>query len=233
MSIQFILDFLAFKGNKKAMDDPNNTALELASNALEWTDDAIHKFTSLESLPEPFDCKPGCHYCCFNLPMVTPPEALLIGHHLDRNFTDQQKQALNARIKIILKKTNGKRPDEILMMRHELPCIFLQDSMCMVYTARPAVCRTCNSTSAEHCRTIFETRNHRARMRCYQQVRVILQTVNSGLVERCREMECQAEALHLAEAIKDFFKHSNPIEAWLQGENVFQVYTYSEPLQSS
>ena len=79
------------------MENIKNRALELASNALSWTDEAIQKFTALESLPEPLDCKPGCHYCCFNLPMVTPPEALLIGHHLDQTFTDQQKQTLNTK----------------------------------------------------------------------------------------------------------------------------------------
>lgn len=73
------------------MRKEKNKILELVSDALQWTDDAIQKFTSLESLPKPLDCKPGCHYCCFNLPVVTPPEALFIGHHVEQNFTDQEK----------------------------------------------------------------------------------------------------------------------------------------------
>ena len=205
------------------MENFQNKALELASNALNWTDEAIQKFTSLESLPEPLDCKPGCHYCCYNLPMVTAPEALLIGYHVAQNFTDHKKKKIASRIKNILRQIDGISPYEVAMMRHELPCIFLEDGMCIVYPVRPVVCRTCTSTSAEHCKMIFESRNHRARLRCYQHIREIFQTVHSGLVDRCREMGCQADASPLAEAIRDYFKHSMPVEAWLQGEIVFYI----------
>ncbi len=205
------------------MGNVENNALKLASEALSWTDEAIQKFTSLESLPEPLDCKPGCHYCCYNLPMVTPPEALLIGYHVDQTFTDQQKETLNTRIQKILKKIAGKPSDEIFMMRHELPCIFLKERMCLIYEVRPAVCRTCTSTRAEHCKMIFETINHRARLRCYQQVRETFDTVHSRLVNQCREMGCQADPLYLAEATRDYFNHPMPIKAWLQGEIVFRI----------
>ena len=84
------------------MENLQNRVLELASNTLNWTDEAIQKFTCLESLPEPLDCEPGCHYCCYNLPMVTPPEALLIGHRLNQIFTDHQKQTINTKIQKIL-----------------------------------------------------------------------------------------------------------------------------------
>ena len=200
-----------------------NKALEWASNALSWTDEAIQKFTSLESLPEPLDCKPGCHYCCYNLPMVTPPEALIIGHHLDHTFTDQQKQTLNQQIQKILKKIVGKRSDEIFMMRHELPCIFLEEGMCLIYSVRPVICRTCSSTSAAHCKTIFETRNHRARLRTYPQMYGILQTIHSRLTAFCREKGCQSDISRLSEAIENYLNHPNPIDAWFQGETIFNL----------
>jgi len=205
------------------MENIQNRALELASDALSWTDEAIQKFTSLESLPEPLDCKPGCHYCCYNLPMVTPPEALLIGYHVEQNFTNQEQKEISDRVNKILERINGISPYEIPMMRHELPCIFLEDGMCMVYSVRPAVCRTCTSTSAEHCKMIFETRNHRARLRCYQKIREIFDTVHSNLVNHCRKMGCQADPLPLAETTRDYIKHPEPIDAWLQGEIVFSI----------
>jgi len=214
---------LSFSATKKTMENTQNRALELASNALSWTDEAIQKFTSLESLPEPLDCKPGCHYCCYNLPMVTPPEALLIGYHVEQNFTNQEQKEISDRIDKLLERINGISPYEIPMMRHELPCIFLEDGMCMVYSVRPAVCRTCTSTSAEHCKMIFETRNHRARLRCYQQIREIFHTVQTDLVNRSKEMGCQADPLPLAESTRDYFKHPEPIDAWLQGEIVFRI----------
>jgi len=45
-----------------------------------------------------------------------------------------------------------------------------------------------------------------------------------ALVDRCREMGCQTDALPLPEAVKDYFRHPEPIEAWLQGEIVFQMH---------
>jgi Fe-S-cluster containining protein len=205
------------------MKSPDNEALELALQALKWTDEAIYKFASLESLPEPLDCKPGCHYCCFNLPVVTPPEALLIGYHAEQTFTAQEKKELNDRIEKIIERIDGVSPYEVAMMRHELPCIFLKDAMCMIYELRPAVCRTCTSTNADHCKMIFESGNHRARLKCYQPIREIFQTVHSRLIDHCRKMGCQTDALPLPEALKDYFQHPEPIEAWLQGEIVFQI----------
>jgi Fe-S-cluster containining protein len=205
------------------MEKFQNKALELAWEALNWTDQAIQEFTSLESLPEPLDCKPGCHYCCYNLPVVTAPEALLIGYHVEQNFTDQAKKEIGGRVEMILERIESLSPYEVVMMRHELPCIFLEDGMCIVYEVRPVVCRTCTSTSAQHCKTIFESGNHRARLRCYQHIREIFQTVHSGLVDRCLEMGCQADPLPLAEATRDYFNHPEPIDAWLQGEIIFHT----------
>lgn len=206
------------------MGNFENNALELASEALKWTDEAIRKFASKESLPEPLDCKPGCHYCCYNLPIVTPPEALLVGHYVEQNFTNQGIKEIFQRVNKVLKCINGRSPYEIAMMRHELPCIFLEEGMCMVYSVRPAVCRACTSTSAEHCKMIFETRNHRARLRCYQQIREIFHTVHSRLVNHCREIGCQSDTLRLSDAIEDYFKHSDAMGAWSQGKIVFRIF---------
>jgi len=205
------------------MKSTNNEVLKLARAALKQTDEAIQKFVSRESLPEPLDCKPGCHFCCYNQPMVTPPEALLIGNHIDQTFTDQQTQALNVKIKKILKKIAGKNLDEIFMMRHKLPCIFLEESMCLIYVVRPVVCRTCSSTSAAHCKTIFENRNHRARLRTYPQMYGILQTIHLRLIEFCREKGCQSDISRLSEAIENYLNHPNPIDAWFQGEIIFNL----------
>jgi len=205
------------------MGNFKNKALELASNALNWTDEAIKNFISIESLPEPLDCKPGCHYCCYNLPMVTPPEALLIGYYVERYFNHQKKKELFTIVNKVFEHINGISPYEIAMMRHELPCIFLENGMCLVYTVRPVICRTCTSTSSEHCKMIFETKNHRARLRCHQQIREIFHIVHSRLVNRCIDMGCQADPLPLVETTRDYFNQSNPIQAWLQGEIIFQA----------
>ena len=144
-----------------------------------------------------------------------------MGHHVEQTFTDQEKKKIAGRIHKILERIDGISPYEVVMMRHELPCIFLKDAMCMIYEVRPAVCRTCTSTDAEHCKMIHESGNHRAWLKCYQQIREIFQTVHARLVDHYREMGCQTDALPLPEAVKDYFRHPEPIEAWLLGEIVF------------
>jgi Fe-S-cluster containining protein len=210
--------------NIKTMEDFKNKALELASTALDWTDREIRQFTSHESLPKAIECKTGCHYCCFNQPVVTPPEALLIGHHVEQTFTDQEKQGLIQKINHVIEVTKDKTPDEIAMIRYELPCIFLKHGMCRIYEVRPVVCRTCTSIDAAHCKDVFESRNHMARLRCYHHIRDIFQRVQRDLVNRCMEMGCQSDFLFLAEALRDYFKHLHPIEAWLQGKRIFVCY---------
>ncbi len=210
------------KANKTRMNSRKHRVLELALDGLKWTDDAIQECTSPESLNEPLACKPGCHYCCYNQPMVTPPEALLIGYQVERSFTDQQKEELFERNERVRELTDGKNPDEIVMMRYELPCIFLKDGMCSVYEVRPAVCRTCNSTDAEHCRMIFQSGDPLARLRCHPHMRQIFDAVHAGLLTRCQEMGCpQSDPLQLAKAIRDYFNHPRPIEAWIAGKMVF------------
>jgi Fe-S-cluster containining protein len=208
--------------NLDKMKSAKEKVLKWILNELHRMDDAIRKFLSLDSLPEPIECKPGCDYCCFNLPMITPPEAIVIGHHLDQTFSDCQKQTINKKIREIMKRIAGKRADEIFMMRHELPCIFLKNSMCIVYPVRPAVCRACCSTLISHCKMIFETRNHRARLRSYPHLRGIFETVHLRFIEFCREKGLQSDVLKLVDAIEDYFRHPNPIDAWLRGEIVFR-----------
>jgi Fe-S-cluster containining protein len=210
--------------NIENMEDLNNKAWGIALTALDWTDREISTFTSHESLPKPIACKIGCHYCCFNQPVVTPPEAFLIGHHVEQGFTNHEKQGLIHRIKHVVEVTKDKTPDEIAMIRYELPCIFLKDGMCNIYTVRPVVCRTCTSIDAEHCKAVFESRNHMARLRCYHHIREIFQKVQKNLVNQCMEMGCQSDLLFLAEALRDYFNIPNATQAWLQGKRIFAGY---------
>jgi Fe-S-cluster containining protein len=196
-------------------------AIEFVRYWFDRMDEAIERIVSLERLPEPIECQPGCHYCCYNQPIVTPPEALLIGYSVEKTFADRERSELFGRMVSILELTRDKGQNEIVMTRHELPCIFLINGMCSVYEVRPAICRACSSTSAEHCATVFESRDTRARLRCYPQIREIFKTVHAGLMENCEDMGCQSDFLLIAEAMHDYFRHPSPMEAWLDGEKVF------------
>ena len=35
-------------------------------------------------------------------------------------------------------------------------------------------------------------------------------------------MDCQADPLTIAKAMKDYFTHQRPVEAWIEGDRVFE-----------
>ena len=61
-------------------------AREVGLSAQIWADHALRQFEWTSDLPRPIACTPGCDHCCCNQVEVTPPEALVIGHFLERQF---------------------------------------------------------------------------------------------------------------------------------------------------
>ena len=53
-------------------------ALEVTYQAMQWADGLIDAFESVNALPRPVACQPGCAYCCHNQVEATPPEVFAI-----------------------------------------------------------------------------------------------------------------------------------------------------------
>lgn len=198
-----------------------NNALRVCSTAFSFANHMIQYFESKEPLSEPVACKAGCHYCCFYQVLLTPPEALFIGHYVETVFTEKQKLHLIKRIDETLAMTDGKSVEERAKTWHDTPCIFLANGRCSVYDVRPFVCRAWHSLSSDRCREAFESNRRLAEVEGYSHRHYILQTVRDGIQEVSTDNGCQAGILEIAKAMKQYIDNPNPIEAWIKGEKIF------------
>jgi len=91
-----------------------------------------------------FDCKKGCAWCCHFAVDAFPQEAFRIARELKtRGDTAASVSALE---------TYVERTKDIASFRRNVPCPFLVDAACSIYTVRPMMCRKCNSLDVEKCK---------------------------------------------------------------------------------
>jgi hypothetical protein len=126
-------------------------ALEIAVSAFFLTDHLTRRFESEDELPHPVACLDGCDSCCYNQVELTPPEALLIGHHIARQFPRAEKDLLLAHVARIIEIIMRMSKAESAARRREIPCPLLQNRRCSVYPVRPLVCRAMHGLDRERC----------------------------------------------------------------------------------
>jgi Fe-S-cluster containining protein len=196
--------------------------LEFAGNALAWADNLVARFESVNTLPAPVACREGCTYCCFNQIEVTPLEALLIGHHVSRNFPAPEQTALQERLRRSLTFKAGKNKRQIAELRRKLPCPLLQHDRCAIYPVRPLVCRAMHSLDAGACAREFKSRKAPG-VQYYQHRYELMLSVTAGLQDGCKALGGQSGFLDLSRALADWFSQDSPMTRWLRGEAVFRT----------
>ena len=194
-------------------------ALAVASQAASFAGYAIELFESREKSLAPPACKAGCHYCCFYQVWLTPPEAFLIGRHIDEAYSGEAKQALMKRIEKTLRLTSGKSAEERARTWHQTPCLFLSEGRCSVYHVRPLVCRAVHALDRNQCREAFESSSRMAEIEGYSHRYHVFQSVKQGLKEVCSDMGCHMGDAPMAKAIQHYMSHADPIGAWIRGED--------------
>jgi Fe-S-cluster containining protein len=195
-------------------------ALEIAVSAFFLADHLTRRCEAEQDLPQPVACREECDACCYNRVELTPPEALIIGHHIAGNFAPAEIEAVLAHLARNLARTHGKSPIAVAGMRGELPCPLLRDRRCSVYPVRPLVCRAMHALDRERC-TAELNAGSLAASAYYAHRHEIAVSVSAGLLEGCRELGLQSGALTLARALDDFFRQENPVARWIIGEEVF------------
>jgi len=153
---------------------------------------------------------------------LTAPEALLIGHHMNQDFPQAEKDLVLATAARTVEITYGKSQTAIAAMRPELPCPLLRDRRCSVYRVRPLVCRAMHALNRERCEAELRT-GSLAGSQYYAHRHEIAVSVSAGLRDGCRAVGCQPGPLNLARALRDFFAQEHPVERWISGENVFSL----------
>jgi Fe-S-cluster containining protein len=196
--------------------------LELTGNLLGWAESLVARFEAINTLPAPVACREGCTYCCFNQVEVTPLEALLIGHHVRRNFPAPAQAALQERLKRSLALKAGKNKRQIADLRRKLPCPLLQHDRCSVYPVRPLVCRAMHSLGAPACAQEFKSRKA-AGVKYYQHRYELILSVTAGLQDGGKALGCQSGFLDLSRALAACCSQASPLTEWLRGESIFEA----------
>lgn len=192
--------------------------LELAQSAIYCADYVIQMVEASTPLPQPLACQEACYFCCCNQVELTPPEAIFLGHYVERYFTDEQKKELNAALNRSLELQAGKSKAALARIRP--PCPLLQDRKCSAYPARPLVCRAMHSLDAKKCKSAYKKRDLTSPP-YYAHRHDISFSISQGLLAGCRAEGCQAAPLELARALLDYGRQPQPVARWLQGEEVF------------
>ncbi len=194
--------------------------LEIATSAFFLAEHLTRRFEAENALPQPLACQEFCDACCHNLVELTPPEALLIGHHISRHFPEAEKDWVLSQVAKNLALAAGKTKVALAVVRHALPCPLLRGHACSVYPIRPLVCRAMHALNRAGCEAELRS-GSLAGSQYYAHRHEIALSVSAGLLEGCRALGCQGKTLNLARALHDFFTQPNPIERWQNGEAVF------------
>ena len=195
-------------------------ALEIPLSAFFLADHLTRRFEAEAELPHPVACQAGCDSCCYNQVELTPPEALLIGHHIAQQFSQAEKDLLLAHVARIIEIIKAMGPAESAARRREIPCPLLRNRTCSVYPARPLVCRAMHGLDRERCVAELRT-GSLAGSQYYAHRHEIALSVSAGLKEGCKAAGLQSGTLNLTRALNDFFAQENAVERWINGEEVF------------
>jgi|GEM_PF-4130004 len=92
------------------------------------------------------DCHKGCDHCCYMAVAVSEFEADYIKNYINNNWTNEQKRQLHIKIQDLNKSHKEIFDIDYLISnikyQNRVPCIFLEDGCCSIYSVRPAICRT-------------------------------------------------------------------------------------------
>ncbi|MFZ5447944.1 MAG: YkgJ family cysteine cluster protein [Thermodesulfobacteriota bacterium] len=195
-------------------------ALEIATSAFFLAEHLIRSVEAENPLPQKLACQEGCDACCHNLVELTPPEALLIGHHLSRHFSQADKDLVLSQVARNLALAAGKTKAALAAARQDLPCPLLRGHRCSVYPIRPLVCRAMHGLNRERCEVDLHSGNL-AGSQYYAHRQEITLSVSAGVLEGCQAAGCQAGTLDLSRALQVFFSKEISVERWIMGDEVF------------
>jgi Fe-S-cluster containining protein len=196
-------------------------ALEVTRQIMQWGDQLIEAFESVNPLPKPVACVPGCTYCCHNQVEVTPTEVFLIARMMGQYFSPQKQELFKEKTLRSSALKVGKNKKELAAARRSQPCPLLAEDKCVVYPWRPFMCRAMHSLDQEHCRTSFLAGDLSGEDTCYLHRYVFPMSLSAGLTAGCQEVGCTTPVLELTQALGQVLLAPWLAERWVAGEKVF------------
>ncbi len=151
---------------------------------------------------------------------LTPPEALLIGHHIAQQFSEAEKDLLLAHVARIIEiiKAMGPSRERRPAPGDSLSAVAQPDLLGLSGQAAgvPGHARTGPGALRGELRT-----GSLAGSQYYAHRHEIAVSVSAGLREGCKAAGLQSGTLNLTRALNDFFTQENAVERWINGEEVF------------
>jgi hypothetical protein len=111
------------------------------------------EFATLERDGASVACVAGCDFCCHQRVGLLPHEAIALLHELRTVVTPAIAERIEQRVRANAARIAGLSAREHLALR--MPCAFLVDGRCAVYSARPANCSAYHSLSRARCEYAF------------------------------------------------------------------------------
>ena len=167
-------------------------------------------------------CRAGCDYCCYMTVYVAEAEAFHLAGFIERS---ERAAVLKAQVLAAAEAIRGTTDED--RFRNQIPCAFLdrQDGRCMVYEARPFICRTHNSTSRLGCRKAFRegspTGVQGARVGAIRSTYVLGAVARQGYIQGLAQAGRASKGIELTAALAAIFSTENAYERWAGGEDVF------------
>ncbi|WFR95704.1 YkgJ family cysteine cluster protein [Rhizobium tumorigenes] len=124
---------------------------EAARVAMELADAAVDAVRSNFAGQPKYACGKGCSACCHLFVAVPPGVAEVIAWHVNRNFTDAERENLVERLKMAETAAIASGGPQAL----RTPCALLnEEGACTIYDVRPLSCRSFTSTSLPRCEQV-------------------------------------------------------------------------------
>ena len=166
-------------------------------------------------------CKAGCYWCCFQSVPMSAPEAFRIVRLLSSEVMTATRPAVINRLRKLDKATRGLTPKARAKLH--LPCAFLADGRCTIYSVRPLACNEFTSFDVKDCKRGQQIGfkpgsviHEKARMLVFYAVQ---QGLNDGLREALPTTD--TTPLELTAAVLSVLDSADAEATWIAGEKVF------------
>lgn len=204
--------------------DTTAKTLELANNALGFASGLANE--ALKRNPEELACRKGCSYCCSLQVEASAPEIINVAMHIQREFTDDQKEQVVQAIDQHVKATDGMSRQRRKVSR--VPCPLLRNSECSVYEVRPITCRIWHSFNVDDCQKDYENPQSKNVARVDEFVYWVGCEVNLGLHVALRGERLDHRVLDFVRGLRLVLENPSLADNWRQHPRAFDAADMSK-----
>jgi Fe-S-cluster containining protein len=168
-------------------------------------------------------CKKGCAYCCEFKVEAGAEEIFLAIDHAQKTLSKEQQAGILDRAKH--NKKTLSLMNQAARIQANVSCAFLSDSECLIYEARPAMCRKMHSLKVDPCRQSYEQPDNDVIENAeLNLVTAITTTAISASRDGINESGQDAKIYDLNLVLADALENSKLRKRWNQGKKAFPAY---------